>query len=91
MKQEKTPIKFDEEAEDSLDIELVSITVSSGMTLNLGNYESARVDAEVTLRSNKIPKTKEEFLKQKDRLFSVGWKIINAQLIDKVKTIREAK
>lgn len=57
-----------------------SITVSLGLTLNLGNYESARFDAGIELELE--PKDKAE------TVYAQAWKALEKQVEIKAREIR---
>lgn len=59
-----------------------TVRVAYGLTLNLGNYESARVDAGVEL-----PCYPEEVTE----CFEHAWKIAQGEIQDQIETLRESK
>jgi|WetSurMetagenome_2_1015567.scaffolds.fasta_scaffold631638_2 hypothetical protein len=71
-----------------LDFTIKEITVSYGMTLNIGNYESFRVDAQVTLKSDKVCADQDEFNALEASIFETGWEIVKEQIKRKVDTVR---
>jgi len=71
------------------DFSVKEITVSEGMTLNLGNYESFRLDTTVTLSSNIRPTSEQEANDLRTKMFREGWDIVEKELNTKVSKIRE--
>jgi len=75
--------------EKPLEFQLEKVTTSLGMTLNIGDYESIRVDTFIGLRSIKECKTAKEFAEHKDRILEEASRIAKEDVIDKVKAIRK--
>lgn len=68
-----------------------SVTVKYGMTLNLGNFEFFRVDAEATLRCGEILDTPEQVEKIRKEMFAEGWQMVKNELVPQVRSIREGQ
>jgi hypothetical protein len=66
-------------------IKIEKVTVGFGMTLNLGNYESFRVDAQVVLS---IPPDR-DLIKGRKEAFAEGWKIVEDELKRQVIAVRK--
>lgn len=72
----------------TLDFEVSEITVSYGMTMNIGNYESFRVDTQVQMRKREASKTEDLEEAIVDKMFADAWRIAKAQIETKVKAVR---
>lgn len=73
-----------------LNFHVGSVTVKYGMTLNIGNFESFRADAEATIVCDKVCKSEEEREAIKVEMFDYGWEQVKEQLKRQVKAVREA-
>lgn len=67
-----------------------SVTCKYGMTLNLGNYESFRADAEATIVADRVCETEADAIALKDEMFEYGWQLVKDQLKKQVKAVRES-
>ncbi len=59
------------------------VWVSMGMTINIGNYESVRIDAGITTPTKEF--------ENKDDAFKHSWDIVMTEVRDKVKLVKENK
>jgi len=62
------------------DVEPAWVKASYGLTLNLGNYESARADAGVTLPC---------YVEEIDKAFEQAWKIAKEEIKNQTKGIKK--
>ena len=66
-------------------LKLEKVVVGYGMTLNLGNYESFRVDTQVTIS---VPLDR-DLEKGKKEAYAEGWRIVEEELKKQVVAIRK--
>jgi len=69
--------------------EVLEVRTSYGMTLNLGNYESFRADAGVTVKMNRPLQEGDDAELLKDEMYDYAWKTVKAELKEQVKAIRD--
>lgn len=65
------------------------VQVSYGMTMNLGNYESFRVDGGLTLRCDKEFATEEEAKKTREEMFEEAWAVAENEVKQKIIAVRK--
>lgn len=71
---------------------VTEVNVSTGMTINIGNYESLRVDASVNIKRDAPvgeDASKEESIVAD--MYEKGWKIVQDQVRDKVIAVKGKK
>ena len=73
----------------SVEFDVSQMTFSLGMTLNLGNYESFKIDSSMTLKTNRVYKTKEEKAEAIKRMEEEGWKIVEDAVKPKLSAVKE--
>jgi len=64
-----------------------SVSVSSSVTLNLGNYESARIEAGLTLPLN----PSKEDIKNAKKTFQKAWSVVEEELGEQASEVLSSK
>jgi hypothetical protein len=77
-------------SEPGKDFQVGKVICKYGMTLNLGNYESFRADAEMEVVANKQCKNEEEVEILKDEMYLYGWNAVKDELKKQVAAVRKA-
>lgn len=71
---------------------VTEVSVSYGVTLNMGDYESLRADARATVRvDGKPPRHAEEAELVREALFKHAWEAVQQELKDKVREAKEKR
>ena len=69
---------------------VTEVSVSYGVTLNMGDYESLRADARATVRvDGKPPRHAEEAELLREALFKHAWSTVQSELKEKVKEAKD--
>ena len=71
------------------DFKTVEVYVGYGMTLNIGNYESFRVDAGITLRADRPPRDEADRKEMENAMYEYGWNAVKEQLKPQVLMVRK--
>ena len=72
--------EMDEAIVKGVDFQIDSVTVSYGKTINLGNFESVRIDKSVTLRSNVKAADKAGFIKIRKAMYKEATAIVDREI-----------
>ena len=72
--------EMDEAIVKGVDFQIDSVTVSYGKTINLGNFESVRIDKSVTLRSNVKATDKATFIKIRKAMYKEATAIVDREI-----------
>lgn len=70
-------------------VQIVDFHTKVGVTLNMGDYESYRIDCGVTLRAEAPAANDTELNAIKDQLSAKGWDMVNSELDTKVAAARK--
>lgn len=68
-----------------------SVYVGAGLTLNMGEYESARIDTGITLRSHVQSMSEHDRETLKNEMLEYGWREVRADIKARAKEIREGR
>ena len=74
-----------------LGFDVVEVSVSSGLTINMDNYESARVDSSVTLRAQHQGLTHAERESLVADMNRYGWEKTQKEVSDQAKLLRKLR
>lgn len=77
----KTAEGIDKKTTAFNNFEVKELTTSFGMTINLGNYETARIDKSITISPKKIYPTQKEI----EQILDDAKKFIRRKVIEEVK------
>lgn len=75
-------------SKDSLGFDVVEVSVGSGLTINMDNYESARVDSHITLRAqhqNLSPADRDALIAEMN---AYGWEKTQKEVSEQAKMLK---